>query len=60
LRVRDVPDLLPFRAVTRIAEVTNLAMSAHLAFVDAGGGCGIVLVITPRGMMEMNDKIAIK
>src|SRR5262249_37204847 len=35
------------------------AMSAHLAFVDARGGCGVVLVVTPRRMMEMDDEIAI-
>src|SRR5215831_5515412 len=32
-------------------------MSAHLAFVDARGGCGVVLVVTPRRMMEMDDEI---
>src|SRR5262245_41251311 len=35
------------------------AMSAHLAFVDPRGGCGVVLVVTPRRMMEMDDEIAI-
>src|SRR5262245_7116759 len=35
------------------------AMSADLAFVDARGGCGVVLVVTPRRMMEMDDEIAI-
>src|SRR6266487_684332 len=35
------------------------AMSAHLAFVDARGGCRVVLVGTPRRMMEMDDEIAI-
>src|SRR5207247_10242540 len=35
------------------------AMSAHLSFVDARGGCGVVLVVTPRRMMEMDDEIAI-
>src|SRR5215813_1176399 len=34
-------------------------MSAHLAFVDPRGGCGVVLVVTPRRMMEMDDEIAI-
>src|SRR6516225_4134345 len=32
------------------------AMSAHLAFVDPRGGCGVVLVVTPRRMMEMDDE----
>src|SRR5215468_8973393 len=35
------------------------AMSAHLAFVDPRGGCGVVLVVTPRRMVEMDDEIAI-
>src|SRR5262244_1394339 len=35
------------------------AMSAHLSFVDARRGCGVVLVVTPRRMMEMDDEIAI-
>src|SRR6266516_2268637 len=35
------------------------AMSAHLAFVDARGCCGVVLVVTLRRMMEMDDEIAI-
>src|SRR6516164_6660807 len=35
------------------------AMSAHLSFVDARGGCGVVLVVTPRRMMEMDDEIAV-
>src|SRR4029453_12260920 len=34
-------------------------MSAHLSFVDARSGCGIVLVVTPRRMTEMNDEIAV-
>src|SRR5262245_8730146 len=34
-------------------------LSAHLAFVDARGGCGVVLVVTPRRMMEMDDEIAV-
>src|SRR6516165_12563217 len=34
-------------------------MSAHLSFVDARGGCGVVLVVTPRRMMEMDDEIAV-
>src|SRR6266446_152251 len=34
-------------------------MSAHLSFVDARGGCGVVLVVTPRRMMEMDDEVAI-
>jgi hypothetical protein len=34
-------------------------MSAHLAFVDARRGCGVVLVVTPRRMMEMDDEIAV-
>ena len=35
------------------------AMSADLAFVDARGGCGVVLVVTPRRMMEMDDEVAV-
>src|SRR5262245_54467977 len=35
------------------------ALSAHLAFVDARGGRGVVLVVTPRRMMEMDDEIAV-
>jgi len=35
------------------------AFSAHLPFVDARGGCGIVLVVTPRRMTEMDDEIAV-
>src|SRR5438132_5763548 len=35
------------------------AMSAHLSFVDARGGCGVVLVVTPRRMMEVDDEIAV-
>src|SRR5215470_5240043 len=35
------------------------ALSAHLAFVDARRGCGVVLVVTPRRMMEMDDEIPI-
>src|SRR6266487_1876494 len=34
-------------------------MSAHLSSVDARGGCGIVLVVAPRWMTEMDDEIAI-
>ena len=34
-------------------------MSAHLSFVHTRGGCGIVLVVTPRRMMEMDNEIAI-
>src|SRR5215470_19211944 len=34
-------------------------MSAHLAFVDACGGCGVALVGAPRRMMEMDDEIAV-
>jgi hypothetical protein len=34
-------------------------ISAHLSSVDARGGCGIVLVVTPRRMTEMDDEIAI-
>src|SRR5260370_11464825 len=34
-------------------------MSAPLSFVDARGGCGVVLVVTPRRMMEMDDEVAI-
>src|SRR5215475_9921835 len=35
------------------------ALSAHLSFVDARGGCRVVLVVTPRRMMEMDDEIAV-
>src|SRR5262245_6810927 len=35
------------------------APSAHLAFVDARRGCRVVLVVTPRRMMEMDDEIAV-
>src|SRR5262245_6946972 len=34
-------------------------MSAHLAFVDACGGCGVVSVVAPRRMMEMDGEIAV-
>src|SRR5262245_18376493 len=34
-------------------------LSSHLAFVDARGGCGVVLIVTPRRMMEMDDEIAV-
>src|SRR6516164_858794 len=34
-------------------------LSAHLAFVDARRGCRVVLVVTPRRMMEMDDEIAV-
>src|SRR6516165_5538455 len=34
-------------------------ISAHLSFVDARRGCGVVLVVTPRRMMEMDDEIAV-
>ena len=37
----------------------NPAMSAHFAFVETRGGCGVVLIVTPRRMMEMNDEIAV-
>src|SRR5215467_4677502 len=37
----------------------RLAMSAHLSLVDARRGCRIVLVVTPRRMMEMDDEIAV-
>jgi hypothetical protein len=35
------------------------AMSAHLSSIDARGGCGIVLVVAPRRMTEMDDEVAI-
>src|SRR5262245_38335195 len=35
------------------------AISAHLSFVHTRGGCGIVLVVSPRRMMEMDDEIAV-
>src|SRR5262249_39762275 len=35
------------------------ALSAHLSFVDARRGCRVVLVVTPRRMMEMDDEIAV-
>jgi hypothetical protein len=34
-------------------------MLAHLSFVDTRGGCGIVLVVSPRRMMEVDDEIAV-
>src|SRR5262249_58096579 len=34
-------------------------LSAHLSFVDARRGCGVVLVGAPRRMMEMDDEIAV-
>ena len=34
-------------------------MSAHFSFVDARGGCGVVLVVTPRRMMEVDNEVAI-
>src|SRR3984893_3906035 len=50
--VRDGPDKTSRRP-------SSPAMSAHLAFVDARRGCGVVLVVTPRRMMEMDDEIAV-
>jgi hypothetical protein len=44
---------------TPLAEVTNLAISTHLSFIHTRGGCGIVLVVTPRRMTEMYDEIAV-
>jgi hypothetical protein len=38
---------------------TLAAISAHLSFVHTRGGCGIVLVVTPRRMMEVDNEIAI-
>src|SRR5262249_62273730 len=35
------------------------ALAAHLASVDARRGCRVVLVVTPRRMMEMDDEVAI-
>jgi RNA-directed DNA polymerase len=35
------------------------AISAHLSFVHTRGGCGIVLVVTPRRMVEMDNEIAV-
>jgi len=46
-------------AETFLAEVTNLAMSTHLSFVYTRGGCRIVLVVSPRRMMEVDDEIAV-
>ena len=34
-------------------------MLAHLSFVDTRGGCGIVLVVSPRRMMEVDDEITV-
>jgi hypothetical protein len=34
-------------------------MLAHLSFVDTRGGCGIVLIVSPRRMMEVDDEIAV-
>ena len=40
------------------ATLDDMATS-NLAFVDARGGCGVVSVVAPRRMMEMDDEIAI-
>src|SRR3984893_8787232 len=49
---RDGPDKTSRRP-------SSPAMSAHLLFVDARGGCGVVLVVTPRRMVEVDNEIAI-
>ena len=35
------------------------AISAHLSFVHTRRGCGIVFVVSPRRMMEMDDEIPV-
>jgi hypothetical protein len=49
--------LLGRQALLALENATD--MSAHLSFVHTRGGCGIVLVVTPRRMMEMDNEIAI-